>query len=132
MGAIWIWILAAAIDGLLAVAGGAAGRHLLAGDPQALEWLMIGAQYAMYHALALLALAALAGSALGGNRMGRLLAAAAWLFILGSVLFSGSLAALAFGGPSWLVRITPWGGTAFLLGWAALAGHAVVAVRRRA
>jgi uncharacterized membrane protein YgdD (TMEM256/DUF423 family) len=118
---IWIAILAAALNGLLAVAASAAAVHLFAGDPHRLALMSTGAQYALYHAVALLAVAALADRATAG---GRFLAAAAWLFIAGTVLFSGSLYLLALTGSRVLVWITPFGGIAFMLGWAALALHA--------
>src|SRR5882724_4562155 len=116
-----IWIAVAAVDGLLAVAAGAAASHLFADDPRRLAWMSTGAQYALYHAAALLALAALADRAKGSAAF---LAAAASLFIAGMVLFSGSLYLLALTGlPGW-AWATPWGGTAFMLGWASLGIHA--------
>jgi uncharacterized membrane protein YgdD (TMEM256/DUF423 family) len=46
---------------------------------------------------------------------------AGWLFVAGTVLFSGSLYALALTGVRWLGAITPLGGVAFLAGWLCLA-----------
>ena len=46
-------------------------------------------------------------------------------FVVGTVLFSGSLYLLALGGPRWLGPITPVGGLAFIVGWVALAVAAV-------
>ena len=46
---------------------------------------------------------------------------AGWLLVAGIVLFSGSLYALALGGPKGLGAVTPFGGVAFILGWIALA-----------
>ena len=46
---------------------------------------------------------------------------AGWLFVAGTVLFSGSLYALALSGVRWLGAITPLGGVAFLAGWVCLA-----------
>jgi len=48
-------------------------------------------------------------------------AVAGWLFVAGTILFSGSLYALSLTGHRWLGAITPLGGVAFLAGWAALA-----------
>jgi uncharacterized membrane protein YgdD (TMEM256/DUF423 family) len=45
------------------------------------------------------------------------------------VLFCGSLDAVALGGPGGLVALAPWGGTAFILGWLAIAIAAVHAAR---
>jgi uncharacterized membrane protein YgdD (TMEM256/DUF423 family) len=113
-----IWILAASINGLLAVAAGAAASHLFAADAHRIALMSTGAQYAMYHALALLALAALAAAS--ERAADRFLAIAAWLFIAGTVLFSGSLYLLALTGAGALARLTPFGGVAFLLGWLSL------------
>ena len=52
---------------------------------------------------------------------GRIAAVGGWLFVAGTVLFSGSLYALALSGVRWLGAITPLGGVAFLAGWACLA-----------
>src|SRR5438132_8285026 len=48
------------------------------------------------------------------------LGAAAWLFVAGIALFSGSLYALALTGIRGLGAVTPIGGLAFLGGWAAM------------
>ncbi len=115
---IWIWILAAAINGLLAVAAGAAASHLFAADAHRIALMSTGAQYAMYHALALVALAALAAREAG--RVDRFLAAAGWFFLAGTVLFSGSLYLLALAGALVFAQVTPIGGIAFMLGWISL------------
>jgi uncharacterized membrane protein YgdD (TMEM256/DUF423 family) len=115
---IWIWILAASVNGLLAVAAGAAASHLFAADAHRIVLMSTAAQYAMYHALALIALAALA--ARGAGRVERFLAAAGWLFLAGTVLFSGSLYLLALTGTPVFAQVTPIGGIAFMLGWISL------------
>jgi uncharacterized membrane protein YgdD (TMEM256/DUF423 family) len=127
--AIRVWLLAAAIDGFLAVLAGALGAHAIADDPRRAALMSTGAQYAMMHALAVLALAALAIR--DQARASALLGAAAWSFIAGSLLFSGSLYLLALGGPHLLVWVTPFGGLAFLIGWAVLAIHGWQEARRR-
>ena len=43
-----------------------------------------------------------------------------WLFVAGTIVFSGSLYALSLSGVRWLGAITPLGGLAFIAGWAAL------------
>ena len=116
------WLVAAAASGFVAVAAGAFAAHGLQarlGDAR-LAWLETGARYQMYHALALLGVALLARDRLGRSRA---LALAGWGFLVGSVLFSGSLYILALTGLSPLVWVTPAGGLLLLLGWAALAGH---------
>jgi uncharacterized membrane protein YgdD (TMEM256/DUF423 family) len=78
------------------------------------------ARYHMYHALALLAAAWAFTRWPGGPVI-----AAGWLFVAGTVLFSGSLYLLALTGQRWLGAITPLGGLAFIAGWAALAWAAL-------
>lgn len=108
------WMAAAAVLGFLAVAFGAFAAHGIT-DPKAKEWMHTGANYAFMHALAVFA----SGFALSqGARTARF---APPLFLAGAVIFSGSLAAMALGGPRWLGAITPIGGTLFLAGWAVLA-----------
>ena len=113
-----LWLLLAAINGFLAVAAGAFGAHGLQGklDTAALQVFETAARYHMYHALAMGLAAVLA-------RPPRLAGAAtaAALFLVGIVLFSGSLYVLALTGQRWLGMITPVGGVAFLAGWAMLA-----------
>jgi uncharacterized membrane protein YgdD (TMEM256/DUF423 family) len=102
----------------LAVAAGAFGAHALKSRlaPDMLSVWQTGVQYHAWHGLAL----ALAGVLMlqmpgrGG------FAIAAWCFVAGIVLFSGSLYALALSGVRGLGAITPFGGLAFLAGWAAL------------
>jgi uncharacterized membrane protein YgdD (TMEM256/DUF423 family) len=70
----------------------------------------------MYHALALLAVAWAVT-----RWPGPWVTSAGWLFVAGTVLFSGSLYLLALTGVRALGAITPFGGLAFILGWLALA-----------
>ena len=111
------WLAIAAGLGFAAVAAGAFGAHGLeaAGNAQGAELVATGSRYQMWHALAILA--CLAPS--------RRCAPALLLWAIGSVLFPCSLYALALGAPRGLGLVTPVGGTALLLGWAALAWHAV-------
>jgi uncharacterized membrane protein YgdD (TMEM256/DUF423 family) len=104
----------AAVGGFLAVAIGASGAHILEGLPrQRLEWLEIGLKYHFYHVLALPA------AAWASSRWPRCRAfhGAGWAWIVGIVLFSGSLYAMAYGGMRVLGMVTPVGGTALMLGW---------------
>jgi uncharacterized membrane protein YgdD (TMEM256/DUF423 family) len=75
-------------------------------------------RYQMYHALGLLAVA---WAAAPTHWPGRAASAAGWLFVAGTVLFSGSLYALALTGVRSLGAITPLGGLCFLAGWICLA-----------
>ena len=127
MGSKWI-IVAGAVLAAAGVGLGAFGAHGLdkalaqmgreANLAQRLAWFETGVRYHMYHALGLLAVAAIAGRApAGGPR------AAAVLFVLGILLFSGSLYAMTFASDAWrkLGMVTPIGGLAFIVGWVVLA-----------
>mgnify|MGYP001544584375 CR=1 FL=1 len=107
-----------ALSAALAVAAGAFGAHALKGhlSPEELAIFETGARYQMYHALALLAVAWAAT-----RWPGPAVRAAGWLFVVGTLFFSGSLYALALSGVRWLGAITPLGGLAFLAGWGCLA-----------
>jgi uncharacterized membrane protein YgdD (TMEM256/DUF423 family) len=117
-----IFVALGAISALLAVAAGAFGAHALRSrlSPDMQAVFETGARYHMYHALALLAAAWAFTRWPGGPVI-----AAGWLFVVGTVLFSGSLYLLALTGQRWLGAITPLGGLAFILGWAALAWAAL-------
>jgi len=118
------FLLLGAISAGLAVAFGAFGAHGLRArlSPADLATFETGARYQMYHALALLAVAWVAAQASGA-----LPRAAGWLFVAGTIVFSGSLYVLVLTGQRWLGAVTPIGGVAFLAGWACLA---VAALRR--
>lgn len=116
------WLLIAAINGGLAVLCGAFAAHGLQArlGAKALAIFETGARYHMYHALAMgLAAFAIRDRAAAPARL------AAGLFLIGIVLFSGSLYAMALSGNHLLSFVTPFGGLAFLGGWIALAVAAV-------
>ncbi|MEM7244695.1 MAG: DUF423 domain-containing protein [Acidobacteriota bacterium] len=112
-----LFVMAGAACGFLGVAAGAFGAHYLREkiEPRLLEAFQTGVQYQLVHAVALLAVAWLTTVA-----PGRASHAAGWLFLVGIVLFSGSLQALALSGVRVLGAITPLGGLCFLAGWIAL------------
>ncbi len=133
------WLQIGAVMGFLSVALGAFGAHGLdarikaepaaatAADPGArrpvtperrLEVFETGARYHAIHALALVALGLLA---LVHAAPGLAVQVAGWSFLVGILLFSGSLYALGFSGIGLLGAITPFGGVAFLIGWIAMA-----------
>jgi uncharacterized membrane protein YgdD (TMEM256/DUF423 family) len=117
------WLFAAgAIFALLSVAAGAFGAHGLKArvTPEMLAIFELAARYQMYHAIAL-ALCAFAWTRWPGPAV----AVAAVLFAVGILLFCGSLYLLSLGGPRWFGAITPLGGTAWIVGWAALAWAAL-------
>ena len=111
------FLLGSLLSGL-SVALGAFGAHALRErlDAGMLANFETGARYQMYHALALLAVA----WAVGRFPNSQLPVFAGWLFIAGIVLFSGSLYLMAFTGQRWLGAVTPFGGVAFIAGWACL------------
>ena len=112
-------LVLASIAMFLAVALGAVGAHALksrlAADMTA-TW-QTAVQYHAWHALALFGLGLLLLHWPERTDLG----IAAWLFLAGIVLFSGSLYALALSGVRGLGAVTPIGGVAFLAGWAVLA-----------
>jgi len=107
-----------ALAAFVAVALGAFAAHGLKArlDATMLATFETGVRYHLYHALGLLAVAWAAT-----RWPGVAVNASGWLFIAGIVLFSGSLYALSLTGVRWLGAITPFGGLAFLAGWACLA-----------
>ena len=113
------WFGVGAVAAGLGVALGAFGAHVL--KPRlALDLLEIfetGVRYHVYHALALLAV----GWAATRWPEAPAVQVAGWAFAAGIVVFSGSLYLLAITGQRWLGAVTPLGGVAFLVGWAALA-----------
>lgn len=115
------FISVAAMMAGLSVAGGAFASHALKErlSQRALEIFETGSKYQMYHALALL----MVGLFLSRDDeiTPTLLNASGWAFIVGVILFSGSLYALSLSDIKWLGAITPLGGFAFLVGWGCLA-----------
>lgn len=108
------WLTLAALNAFVAIAMGAFAAHGIS-DPKAAEWLRTGAQYAFWHTMATFASAAFMGMGAPRARF------APAFFLTGSVIFAGSLYAMAFGAPRWLGAVTPVGGVLFLIGWAWLA-----------
>ena len=117
-----IWLGLAALNGLMGVAAGAFGAHAI-NQAQAKEWLRIGAQYQMIHAVAALACYGLLRLAVGPANW------AGWLFGIGGLVFAGSLYLMAVTGVRGLFgAITPIGGLAMLAGWAVLLWGVFVSV----
>ena len=105
----------------IAVGLGAFGAHGLRGilSPEDLVTFETGVRYQMYHALALL------GVAWAVTQWETvLLEWTGWLFVLGILVFSGSLYILVLTGQRWLGAVTPLGGLALILGWILLASAA--------
>jgi uncharacterized membrane protein YgdD (TMEM256/DUF423 family) len=110
------WIVVGAVWGFLAVALGAFGAHGLRtrASEQATLWWTTGAHYHLIHAVSLVLVGLLR---LHAERVDF----AGWAFLLGSLVFSGTLYGIALGGPRWLGAITPIGGLGMLAGWILLA-----------
>jgi uncharacterized membrane protein YgdD (TMEM256/DUF423 family) len=116
------FLLMGAVQGLLAVGFGAFGAHGLQGHlaaatdgAQRLAWWETAAHYHLTHALAL-GLAAWASERFPGTAAN----VAGWSFMIGMVIFSGSLYVMTLTGIRWLGAITPIGGVALMVGWAAI------------
>lgn len=109
------WWRVAGVVGALGVALGAFGAHGLkdvVSDPEHItRWWDVGARYHLIHAVALLGVAAHPARP----------AVAGWSFVVGILLFSGSLYAMTLTEITKLGMITPLGGVAFITGWIALA-----------
>jgi uncharacterized membrane protein YgdD (TMEM256/DUF423 family) len=104
----------------LAVLAGALGAHTLASRfvaEHGAEWWEKAARYHALHALGLVGY----GLFLRGRSR------SSWpacCFAVGTLLFSGSLYAMALGAPRWLGMITPFGGTVWIVGWIGFAVQA--------
>jgi uncharacterized membrane protein YgdD (TMEM256/DUF423 family) len=114
-----LFITLASLSGMSAVILGAFGAHALKDrlDEYAQGVFETAVQYHFYHSLALLAVGIIALQ----QPQTTLLKSSGWLFLLGIVIFSGSLYVLSISGVRWLGAVTPLGGLAFIAGWACLA-----------
>jgi uncharacterized membrane protein YgdD (TMEM256/DUF423 family) len=114
-----LFITLASLSGMLAVVFGAFGAHALKGklDDQALKVFETAVQYHFYHTFALLVVGVIALN----QPQSVLLKSSGWLFVVGVLVFSGSLYLLSLTGVRWLGAITPLGGLALIAGWACLA-----------
>ena len=112
------------LSAAIAIGAGAFGAHGLRSrlDARSLEIFETGARYHLIHALALVLVGVLVAA--GWSRAAR----AGVAFVVGTMVFSGSLYALAISGVKGLGAITPIGGVAFIAGWLLLA----LAARSRA
>ncbi len=114
------WIPVGAALMALAVLAGALGAHALGSSfvaERGAEWWEKAARYHALHALGLIGY----GLFLRGQSR------RSWpacCFVVGTLLFSGSLYALALGAPQWLGMITPFGGTVWIVAWIGFAVQA--------
>lgn len=114
-----LFLTLASLGGMTAVMLGAFGAHALKNrlDEYSLGVFETAVQYHFFHSFALLAVGVIALQ----QPHTTLLKSSGWLFLLGIVVFSGSLYLLSITGVKWLGAITPLGGLAFIAGWACLA-----------
>ena len=113
--------LLGALSAFLAVALGAFGTHFLRGglDPAFSRAFETGVRYQFFHALALILVSLMRDRAGAGTRGS--FGVAGFLFLAGTILFSGSLYGMTITGATWLGGLTPLGGAALLAGWIAFA-----------
>jgi uncharacterized membrane protein YgdD (TMEM256/DUF423 family) len=114
-----IWLCTGAVYGLVAVMLGAFGAHGLRArlTEDMLRAWQTGVEYQFYHAFAVL----LTGLLLNTGQLSATLGHwAAGCFVVGVLLFSGSLYGLALGGPRLLGPVTPIGGLLLMVGWLCL------------
>jgi uncharacterized membrane protein YgdD (TMEM256/DUF423 family) len=113
-----IFLILGALFAFIAVAAGAFGAHVLKErmSTDMLAVFEVGVRYQMYHALALIVTAWM-----HTKWPSTIVTTSGYCFIIGIILFSGSLYLLSLSGVKWLGAITPLGGLAFLAGWACMA-----------
>lgn len=106
-----------AVLGFLAVALGAFGAHGLEGklSEKAMDWWQTATLYALVHSAVVTALGLAKRSGFQGGEIAGL------ALVLGVLIFSGSLYAMAVGAPRWFGAITPIGGLSLLAGWGLMA-----------
>jgi uncharacterized membrane protein YgdD (TMEM256/DUF423 family) len=126
-----LFLFFAALFGLLAVIIGAFGAHILEKNlsTQLLQRLHTGVEYQFYHTAALLGVGIL--SSLHRNYASKLLKLSGGSFILGILLFCGSLYAYALTGDPKFAMVTPFGGISFMLGWLFLLAYPLTKKKHR-
>ena len=110
-------LTACGVSGLAAVSLGALGAHALRDTllvRNTLDSWHTAANYQLAHAIAALAVLLFARQQPAGAKLAQRIAT---LWLVGGLLFSGSIYALALGGPRLLGPVTPLGGLAFMAGW---------------
>lgn len=113
-------IIIGALDAALAVGLGAFGAHGLKQrvTEARLDVWHTACEYQFYHALGILLIALLAA------QLGASLALPAWVLLVGSIIFSGSLYLLVLTDSAWMGAVTPLGGLMLIGGWCLLAWQA--------
>lgn len=116
------WFRVGAFVMALTVLLGAFGAHGLEShfDEKTKAWWETAIRYQAWHGIGLLCL----GTYFGPSGSVGSIRVAAWLLLVGIIIFSGTLYIMALGGPSWLGALTPIGGTAWLVAWCILGATA--------
>ncbi|MEZ0327072.1 MAG: DUF423 domain-containing protein [Fimbriimonas sp.] len=116
------FIFLGGLFGALAVGLGAFGAHGLKGtvDAQGLATWQTAAHYHLIHAVMLVVI-----GVLRGHTRSKAVRAAGWFFLIGIVIFSGSLYLLVTTDNKWLGAVTPLGGLLLITGWLCLAAAGV-------
>ena len=113
-----LWLIIGAINGAFAVLAGAYGAHIIdVGHPDSALLLTFqkAVRYQMYHAFALVIVALLARTI-----ELKMVDISGWLFLIGIILFSGSLYVIVFTGFQAIEFLVPIGGFALTFGWLGL------------
>ncbi len=105
------WGVVAGLSGFIAVVMGAVGAHVVA-DAHAAALVETASLYELIHAVVILWLS---------GATGKYLSTARWLFLIGTLLFCGTLYLKAMAGWDTVVRLAPFGGVSFMLGWLVIA-----------
>ena len=111
IGALWGAI------GVALAAWGAHGKEEVIVETEHREWWTDGVRLQMWHAPVILLAGWIGRSEGPSGRRSRL---GGWFLTMGSLVFSGTLYAMALGGPPWLGAVTPFGGLSLIVGWLAL------------
>lgn len=118
-----LWLFLAGVDGALAVVMAAVGAHGVTLTDRPAHWFASASQLHGWHAIALIGVAALIRRANGAATT--MINVAGALFVIGTILFSGTLYIQAIAGSAPLPMAAPAGGISLVAGWIALAAAAV-------
>ena len=111
------WLPLGAVLTAVGIVCGAFGAHALKArlEPSALELWETATRYLIYGAFGLMVVGVV------GRLTGAALSAPGWSLLGGSLIFSGTVYALALGGPRWLGAVTPIGGALLIAGFVSFA-----------